>query len=114
MISSGAAVNGNKGWGAYALSKATLNMLAKLYAHEFPETHVCALAPGLVDTAMQDYLCDSQLVDADRFPSVNTLRDARGTASMPTAAQIASQITAKTADLRAHPSGSFLDVRNLA
>ena len=35
LMSSGAAVLGNKGWGGYALSKATLNMLGRLYAHEF-------------------------------------------------------------------------------
>ena len=39
LMSSGAAVNGNKGWNAYALSKATLNMLTQLYAAEFPDSH---------------------------------------------------------------------------
>ncbi|HFD14480.1 MAG TPA: SDR family NAD(P)-dependent oxidoreductase, partial [Epsilonproteobacteria bacterium] len=38
-ISSGAAVNGSKGWGAYSLSKSALNMLLKVYAKELPETH---------------------------------------------------------------------------
>lgn len=38
LISSGAGVVGNHGWGAYALSKAALNMLAQLYAHELPST----------------------------------------------------------------------------
>ena len=33
-ISSGAAVNGNKGWGGYSISKAALNMLISLYAKE--------------------------------------------------------------------------------
>ena len=46
-ISSGAAVNGNKGWGAYSLSKAALNMLVKLYAAEYEQIHFCSLAPGL-------------------------------------------------------------------
>ncbi|MGE3847453.1 MAG: SDR family NAD(P)-dependent oxidoreductase, partial [Gammaproteobacteria bacterium] len=50
LVSSGAGVTGNHGWGAYALSKAALNMLAQLYAHEMPDTHLLALAPGLVDT----------------------------------------------------------------
>ena len=52
FMSSGAAVNGNRGWGSYSLSKATLNMLAKLYAAEAKQTHFSALAPGLVDTAI--------------------------------------------------------------
>jgi benzil reductase ((S)-benzoin forming) len=33
-ISSGASVYGNRGWNAYSLSKAALNMLIKLYARE--------------------------------------------------------------------------------
>ncbi len=113
LISSGAAVNGNKGWGAYSLSKATLNMLAKLYAHEFPNTHFCALAPGLIDTAMQDYLCDERQVDAGRYPSVEKLRGARGTAAMPTPELAAEHIAEAIPDLKRYPSGSFQDIRNL-
>lgn len=55
-ISSGASQSGSRGWNGYSLSKAALNMLVKLYAGERPETHFTAFAPGLVDTAMQDYL----------------------------------------------------------
>lgn len=113
MISSGAAVNGHKGWGAYSLSKATLNMLAKLYAHEFPNTHFAAFAPGLIDTAMQDYLCDPDEVDAQRFPSVMKLRDARGTARMPTSENVARRIAATIPKLHRYPSGSFVDIRTL-
>jgi len=114
LISSGAAVNGNKGWGAYSLSKATLNMLAKLYAHEFPDTHFCALALGLVDTAMQDYLCDERQVDGARYPSVEKLRDARGTASMPTPELAARHIADAIPNLKRYPSGSFQDIRTFA
>ena len=42
------------GWNGYALSKAALNMMMKLYAAERPGTDFSALAPGLVDTAMQE------------------------------------------------------------
>jgi NAD(P)-dependent dehydrogenase (short-subunit alcohol dehydrogenase family) len=49
LISSGAAVLGNKGWGGYALSKCALNMLGRLYAHEFPATHIASVAPGLIE-----------------------------------------------------------------
>ncbi|MEQ8234735.1 MAG: SDR family NAD(P)-dependent oxidoreductase [Gammaproteobacteria bacterium] len=108
LISSGAGVRGNYGWGAYALSKATLNMLAQLYAHELPDTHLCALAPGLVATAMQDELATK---DADEFPSLARLRDARGTPRMPTPAVAAAHIAAIVPRLTAHASGSFVDVR---
>ena len=113
-ISSGAAVNGNKGWGAYSLSKATLNMLTKLYAAENPQTHFTALAPGLVDTQMQDHLCDPDSVDESRFPSVRKLRAARGTEAMPTPVVAAENM------LKVFPrlildvdSGSFIDMRAL-
>jgi NAD(P)-dependent dehydrogenase (short-subunit alcohol dehydrogenase family) len=33
-------------------------MLARLYAHEFPQTHITAVAPGIINTAMMDHLCE--------------------------------------------------------
>lgn len=113
LISSGAAVKGSRGWGAYALSKATLNMLAQLYAHELPEAHLCALAPGLVDTSMQQYLCDADRVDEQRFPSVQRLRRARGTPGMPGPRQAAHSLAGLISELKRFPSGSFQDARNL-
>ncbi|MDH3638778.1 MAG: alcohol dehydrogenase, partial [Gammaproteobacteria bacterium] len=99
--------------GSYSLSKATLNMLAKLYAHEFSDTHIAAFAPGLIDTAMQDYLCDERNVDAQRFPSVTKLRKARGTENMPTPSRAADLIAACLPELKHHPSGVFLDIRSM-
>ena len=113
LISSGAAVNGSRGWGGYALSKAALNMLTRLYAHELPDTHLCALAPGLIDTAMQDYLCDASQVNGSHFPSVQKLRDARGTPSMPSPEQAARRIAAAIPELKAYASGEFVDIRTL-
>jgi len=111
LISSGAAVNGNYGWGAYALSKATLNMLAQLYAHEMPDSHLTAFAPGLVDTAMQDYLCEQ--VDHEAFPSVQKLINARGTEAMPKPADAAIKIFDALEGLKKRTSGGFVDIRHL-
>jgi NAD(P)-dependent dehydrogenase (short-subunit alcohol dehydrogenase family) len=111
-ISSGAAVNGNRGWGGYSISKAALNMLVKLYAAERPATHFTALAPGLVDTAMQAYLCGGD-VDADRFPSVSALQAARGTAAMPDPGAFAEQFLPLLPRLRDEENGAFVDVRAL-
>lgn len=113
LISSGAAVNGNRGWGAYALSKATLNMLTQLYAHEFTHSHLTALAPGLIDTAMQEILCDQDQVDATRFPSVKKLRAARGTKDMPSPSEAGEMIAALIPSLKQLPTGSFTDVRTI-
>ena len=76
LLSSGAGVSGSHGWGAYALSKATLNMLCQIYAYELPHTHLLVLAPGLVYTDMQEYL---QTVNNERFPAVTRLQQAMGT-----------------------------------
>jgi NAD(P)-dependent dehydrogenase (short-subunit alcohol dehydrogenase family) len=111
MISSGAAVLGNKGWGGYALSKAALNMLAKLYAHEFPQTHITALAPGIIDTPMMDYLCE--FADAKTFPALQRLRQARGTAGMPGPVEAAEKLLSVLPRLQAWPSGSFVDIREI-
>lgn len=111
-ISSGAAVNMNHGWGGYSLSKAALNKLVQLYAHEMPDTHLVALAPGLVDTGMQDYLCGE--VDSKEYPSVQKLKDARGTQDMPNPRQAADMILDLLDDLMStQPSGAFVDVRKL-
>ena len=110
-VSSGAAASGARGWNAYSLSKATLNMLIGLYSKEFPETHFCALAPGLVDTGMQDYIFS--LEDDEKFPVVQRLKQAKGTAKMPKP-EVAARIFAEAAEsAKNHESGSFLDVRKL-
>jgi len=111
MISSGAAVLGNKGWGGYALSKATLNMLARLYAHEFPATHITALAPGIIDTPMMDYLCDE--ADAGAFPALQRLQQARGTPTMPGPGEAAERLISVLPRLKDWPSGSFVDIREI-
>ena len=108
-ISSGAASYGNKGWGGYSLSKAGLNILMQLYSHEMKKTHIVSLAPGLIDTAMQDYLCEK--VDTEKFQSVARLKAARGSSDMPNGDLAAKKILSHLVDFKHHASGSFLDLR---
>ena len=111
-ISSGASINGNRGWGGYSLSKASLNMLIKLYAAENERTKFYAFAPGLVDTSMQDYLCSGKL-DPKLFPSSQKLINARNTANMPSAEK-AGEILAKAFyKLNEFETGSFIDIRSM-
>lgn len=110
-MSSGASVNGNRGWNGYSISKAALNMFTHLYAQEWQEPHFTALAPGLIDTAMQDYLCGE--VDVERYPSIQKLLDARGTDAMPNPKEAARRIINILPKLKTLPSGSFADIRNL-
>ncbi|MGH8129079.1 MAG: SDR family NAD(P)-dependent oxidoreductase [Gammaproteobacteria bacterium] len=110
LISSGAAITGHKGWGTYALSKATLNMLAQLYAHDLPDTHVAAFAPGLVHTAMQDHI--NAKVDEKRFPSIKGLKAARGTPDMPGPREAAQRIADAIEKLPQRiDSGAYTDIR---
>ncbi len=111
-ISSGAAVNMNYGWGGYSMSKAALNNLITLYAKEMPDTHLTAFAPGLVDTSMQDYLCGE--VDSDDFPSVQKLKDARGTDDMPSPREAGDRIIDLLDTLKNdYESGAFVDIRDM-
>jgi NAD(P)-dependent dehydrogenase (short-subunit alcohol dehydrogenase family) len=111
-ISSGASKSGNRGWGAYSLSKSSLNMLIQLYANENNNTAFYSFAPGLVDTAMQDYLCSGDL-NTKTFPSAQKLIDARNTEYMPSAEVAGEILAAGMEKLDQLPSGSFADIRQL-
>ncbi len=110
-ISSGASVNVNRGWNAYALSKAALNMLIRLYAAELPETHFSALAPGIIDTAMQDHIYE--LPEDERFPSLQKLKNAKGTSKMPGPEESAGLLRKAFDRVMEYESGAFVDVRDL-
>ena len=69
-ISSGTAVTGNRGWNAFALSKAALNTMMKLYASEIPDTHFSAIEPGIVDA---DPAGDYLLLTDDTYQEVREL-----------------------------------------
>lgn len=106
-ISSGAAVNCNRGWNDYALSKAALNALIKLYAREMEGTHLVALAPGIVMTPMLRKVIET--VDVERFPSVRRIQQ---TPKM-TPKEAAQRLFQLIPQLLQYESGAFLDVRKL-
>jgi benzil reductase ((S)-benzoin forming) len=110
-ISSGAAVSGARGWNAYSVSKAALNMLIKTYAAERPGTHFSSLAPGLVDTDMQAHM--RTLPSDPRFPTMDRLRRAHGTADMPSPDEAAPRLWKAFRRLRKEKSGEFFDLRSL-
>jgi len=111
-VSSGASVSGNRGWNAYALSKCALNMMVRLYAREFPETHFSAFAPGLVDTAMQDYLCG--LPESDTHPTLAVIKGRRNTSHMPNPASASDRFIRAFSELfRSVKSGEYTDIRKM-
>ena len=106
-ISSGAAVNGSKGWGPYSLSKSALNMLLKVYAKELPETHFTALAPGIIKTPMVKHIIEE--IDDSLYPSVKTLKESY----IQTPKEAANTLLHIFPTLLKYESGSFLDVRTM-
>lgn len=110
-ISSGASQSGSRGWNGYSISKAALNMLIKLYAGERPETHFVSLAPGLVDTAMQDYL--TNLPEDPRYAPLEILKAAKGTETMPDGETCARKLIEAFPKLKTLESGSYADIRKL-
>ncbi|MGZ0656705.1 SDR family NAD(P)-dependent oxidoreductase [Coraliomargarita sp. W4R72] len=110
-ISSGASQSGSRGWNGYSVSKAALNMLIKLYAGEQPHTHFTALAPGLIDTAMQDYL--TNLPEDPRYQPLEILKAAKGTERMPKAEGCARQLIDAFPKLLEMNSGCYADIRKL-
>ncbi len=111
-ISSGASVNGSLGWNGYSLSKAALNMLIKLYAAEMKETHLCALAPGLVKTEMLEDILQGDH-DTSRYTSVQTLRESDEAGMVLSPEATVSRVMDVMPKVLASESGAFLDVRSL-
>ena len=110
-ISSGASEHTYKGWSGYSLSKSSLRMMMDVYSKEVEDTHFISLAPGLVDTKMQDYLCND--VDKDEFPMMNKFVNARkaGTSKKPSV--VAKDIVDLIPTLFQLDNGSFIDLRDL-
>ena len=106
-ISSGAALNGSKGWGAYSLSKAGLNMLLKVYAKELPDIHFTALAPGVIHTPMVQHVIEE--VNDEIYPSAKKFKEG----DIQTPQEAANHLIALFPQLLEYESGSFLDVRTM-
>lgn len=112
-ISSGAAISGSRGWNAYSLSKACLNMLIDLYSKERTDCHFCSLAPGLIETGMQDYLNGIPEDLHSKFPALKRLKNARGTIMMPKPMEAANIVVPAIEEALQHNSGTYLDVREM-
>ncbi len=71
-VSSGASIRPFSGWAAYCSSKAAVNMLTQVAAREHDDgaTSVIAVAPGIIETAMQRAIRETDkalFADVDRF-----------------------------------------------
>ncbi len=70
-VSSGAGKNPVDGWSVYCASKAGLDLFSRTVAEELKlagkkHIHIFSVAPGIVDTAMQDAIRESNELDFSR------------------------------------------------
>jgi NAD(P)-dependent dehydrogenase (short-subunit alcohol dehydrogenase family) len=70
-ISSGAARHAYRGWGGYCASKAAVDRFSECMALEEPQLRVHSVAPGVIETEMQE--CIRSQNEAD-FPDVERFR----------------------------------------
>jgi len=69
-ISSGAGKHPIHSWSTYCASKSALDMLSQVLQLEYPSFKVFSVAPGIVDTAMQEEIREADKAhfpDLDRF-----------------------------------------------
>ncbi|MHC3995458.1 SDR family NAD(P)-dependent oxidoreductase [Thiomicrolovo sp. ZZH C-3] len=111
-ISSGASQSGSLGWNGYSLSKAALNMMIKLYANEMPRTHLCALAPGLIETPMLGTILYGDH-DTERYTTVERLRRSKEDGLVLSPEACAALIDGALDKLTTFPSGEYIDIRHL-
>jgi benzil reductase ((S)-benzoin forming) len=111
-ISSGASVSDARGWSGYGVSKAALNMLIRMYGAEIPDTHFCSLAPGIVDTGMQEYICG--LEANEKYQTLGYLQSAKNSGKMPSAESTAKSIIDALPQIKETiKSGGYTDIRKL-
>ncbi|MCH2111631.1 MAG: SDR family NAD(P)-dependent oxidoreductase [Planctomycetes bacterium] len=101
-ISSGAAWNGYAGWGAYCAGKAALDRLAETAQLEEADAslRVHAIAPGVVDTYMQEQIRAS---DPAAFPMLDKFLEMKEQDSFNTLPFVAQHLLAIAFDPAARP-----------
>ena len=74
-ISSGVSLNAVKGWSAYCISKAGLNMLSKCIAIENETEDIFSLSinPGAIDTAMQEKIRNADSIEIPATKKFETM-----------------------------------------
>jgi len=111
MLSSGAASTAYAGWSSYNAGKAAVEHWVRTVGLEQSAATGCrviAVAPGVVDTAMQGEI---RAVDEEAFPAVERFRDLKESGSLISPEQAARGIWSLFD--REFPNGSVLDLRKL-
>ena len=108
LISSGASLKAYDGWLSYCLTKSCINQLSRCYALENPSTKFLSLAPGIIQTKMQDQIIkNSELL----FSSISKFKSLYN--KNPTPDFIANKIVNNLHALRQLESGDYFDLRSI-
>lgn len=110
-ISSGASEHTYKGWSGYSISKAAVRMMMEVYSKEVEDTHFMSVAPGLVDTQIQNYLRNE--VDIKEFPLTEKFIESKENGMTKSPDYVAKKVIELTPTLLDLENGSFIDLRNL-
>ncbi|WP_433163572.1 SDR family NAD(P)-dependent oxidoreductase [Kribbella sp. CA-247076] len=110
MLSSGAAKTAYAGWSSYNAGKAAVeHWVRTVGAEQGPGgCRVIAVAPGVVDTAMQSEI---RATSAENFPTVGRFHELKNTGALSTPAAAATGIWSLLT--RNLPNGTCVDLRNL-
>ncbi len=95
-ISSGAGRHPVKGWSTYCAGKAGIDMLTRVINEESPEIECYSMAPGIVETPMQETIREAK---PERFPDLDRFIAYHENGELRPADDVAAQI----AHLMAHP-----------
>jgi len=112
MLTSGAAKSVYAGWSSYGAGKAAIDQWVRDVGDEQSRrggVHVLSIAPGTVDTGMQEQLRQSS---DDDFPSRQKFLDLHAEGKLADPAEVARQIWSLLA--RDLDNGSVVDLRELA
>ncbi|MCA9652879.1 MAG: SDR family NAD(P)-dependent oxidoreductase [Myxococcales bacterium] len=106
-VSSGAAQRGYAGWTAYCAGKAAVDRLSECVQLEEAEhgLRAYAVAPGVVDTAMQTTI---RGMSEERFPAVEKFRELKRNEAFNSPAFVADRIAALAFDPEARPDSVVL------
>jgi benzil reductase ((S)-benzoin forming) len=108
MLSSGAARSPYPGWSSYNAGKAAVDQWVRTVGAEPGGCRVIAVAPGVVDTAMQGEI---RAVGEQAFPAVQRFRDLQSTGALVTPEEAARGIWSLLD--RPLESGAVVDLRDL-
>ena len=114
-LSSGAALKPYRGWAGYCASKAALAMwtqsagLEQLHAHGAEAARVLSIAPGVVDTPMQNWIRDR---DPATFPDLPRFEQLHHKGQLTDPDAVAKRLWEVALDPQ-HVTGSTLDIRQL-